>query len=524
MPWPLPLLVLIIKKNMLKKLSLLIFFLYPFFVLAQNENINAPEVVEIVPVVAEAGVDKNVAVGRNVFFDASGSTGPTDKTLTYEWDFGDGYKSDGIDATHIYKKPGTYRVALTVSDGEQQDKDSIIVSVNRDLIVLITDSTIDQTKIKEKQDFALTQETLLVNINVEAKEAEYLAAAKLANKLLENKDDLRQSDIIISWTSGNLGLNALAEMGKVLGEQVSPELSFSQKGVVALTDQPLGASSRIAQGTFNLLAPEYIILTPPANLEKIIEAKTSDKVVNALAGTKFQLIGVHSQRALSQIGPFNFLSYAVNYLVNQGVALNTIFLILALPLVATIIAFARQIIGVKAFGIYVPSILALSFLATGIKYGLVIFFVLLFVGTITRLAAKRLKLLYLPRMAIVLTVVSLAIFFLFIIGAYFHKAGFIALSVFPILVIIVMTEKFIEVQIEKGPWLAIRLTVETLILSIISYYLVSWETLRTIILGYPEIILLAFLLNYLFGRFTGLRVLEYFRFRKILKHVEVPKK
>lgn len=124
-----------------------------------------------------------------------------------------------------------------------------------------------------------------------------------------------------------------------------------------------------------------------------------------------------------------------------------------------------------------------------------------------------------PRMAIVLTIVSLTIFAVFVIGGYFEKTGLLAISIFPIIVMIILTEKFVEVQIEKGNKTAIRLTLETLILSIVSYYIVSWESFKTIILAFPEIILLTILLNIAFGRFSGLRVVEYFRFRKILKNV-----
>jgi len=42
----------------------------------------------------------------------------TDPTWTYTWDFGDGTAGQGPEATHTYATPGTYRVELTLSDGE----------------------------------------------------------------------------------------------------------------------------------------------------------------------------------------------------------------------------------------------------------------------------------------------------------------------------------------------------------------------------------------------------------------------
>ncbi len=57
-------------------------------------------------------------------------------------------------------------------------------------------------------------------------------------------------------------------------------------------------------------------------------------------------------------------------MINQGVSEEAIILLLMLPIVATIIAFSRQVIGIKGFGIYTPLIISFAFLATGLKYGL----------------------------------------------------------------------------------------------------------------------------------------------------------
>lgn len=475
---------------------------------------------EIPPeVVAKAGSDKNVAVGRNVLFDASGSTGPEGTELNYVWEFGDGTTSEGIDATHVYESPGTYIVTLRASGNGLESEDSIIVSVEEDLIILVTDPSIKEETIDELVRYAQTQEVLLVPVATKRQEADYLAASKLAQRLIENEDDLAQSDLIISWTAGNVGLNALTELANIYKE-TDVDIKFGQKGVVGITEQNLSAAGRIAQGTYNALEPEYMLLTHPEYIRTVIDAKKSENVVTELNQEKapYQRIGIHSQRGLASLNPLNFMSYAINYMVNRGVALDTIYLILVLPVIATIVAFFRQIIGIRAFGIYVPSILALTFLITGLKYGLFIFAALIIVGTLSRLLAKKLKLLYLPRMAIVLTIVSLSIFAIFYVGALAGRTGFISLSIFPILILIIITEKFVEVQIEKGPKRSIILILETLVISVLTYLLVSWDTFKTLLLAFPELILLTILINYVIGRFTGLRLLEYFRFKKVLKN------
>jgi len=212
-------------------------------------------------------------------------------------------------------------------------------------------------------------------------------------------------------------------------------------------------------------------------------------------------------------------------MINQGVPQETVILLLMLPIVATVIAFARQVIGIKGFGIYTPLIISFAFLATGLKYGLAFFITILLVGTLVRFLVKRLRLLYLPRMAIVLTVVALAILILFLEGAYSGRLGLIAASIFAILIMITLVEKFVAAQIQRGAREAIVLTSETLILSVISYWIISWPWLQNLVFHFPLWAILAtVIINIFLGKWTGLRLSEYFRFREVIKHVELPEK
>jgi PKD repeat protein len=487
------------------------------------------EIVTPVVLKAEAGENKNVAVGRTVSFDASGSTIPTDKTITYQWDFGDGNNAEGIDSSYVYDRADTYIVTLTISDGTSESKDFLVVSVEETVMLLLTDDTIPEKDINDLVNYAQERGVLLVNIQtVKKQEADYLVAQKLAQKLLTSPDDLKQANIIILWTANNNGLNALSEWARIVKESGQgsdnnsiTDNSWKQKIVINVADSKTG-TARLAQNTFNLLNPKYIVLTNLDATPVVINNPQVDAVVTSLKdqGIDYQIISQHSQRSLEKITPFNFMSFLLNYLINKGVSQNTIFLILILPIVATIISFARQIVGVKAFGIYVPSIIALTFIETELKWGLFILLVILVAGTVIRLLAKKLRILYMPRMAIVLTLVALVIFCLFVASAYTNRTGLLNISIFPILMMIILSEKFVEVQIEKGNKEAIRLTIETLILAVLSFYIVSWEAFKTLILAYPEFILLTLILNILFGRFTGLRIVEYFRFRKLLKNAK----
>ncbi len=219
------------------------------------------------------------------------------------------------------------------------------------------------------------------------------------------------------------------------------------------------------------------------------------------------------------------MSFITQFMISQGVPQETLIYLLMLPIVATVIALARQVIGIKGFGIYTPLIIAFAFLATGLKYGIIFFFTILITGTLARLFIRKFRLLYLPRMAIALTVVVLAILAIFYFGAYNGQTNLISISIFTVLIMVTLVEKFLAAQIERGGKGAMFLTMETLILSIICYWVASWVWLQAFILSHPlATIFLAIIINIFLGKWTGLRLIEYFRFREVIKSIEIPKK
>ncbi|MFA5871780.1 MAG: 7TM domain-containing protein [Parcubacteria group bacterium] len=202
--------------------------------------------------------------------------------------------------------------------------------------------------------------------------------------------------------------------------------------------------------------------------------------------------------------------------LSNGIPRDTLILVLILPVVVTVIAFFRQVIGIKAFGIYTPAIITFAFLATNeIRYGITIFITVIVVGMLTRLFLKHFRLLYLPRVAIMITIVGFAILALLIIGGYLGRTGLASVSIFPILIMITLVEKFVATQIEKGGKTAMILALETLLISVVGYYIASSYTLIAFILKYPWVVLLTIFVNIFLGKWTGLRLSEYIRFRNI---------
>ena len=86
------------------------------------------------PPVAEAGPDVSAAIGEPITFDGWASTDSDGRILNYAWVFGDGDRGDGLTSRHVYRRPGTYTVRLTVSDDSTTDsaegEDTLSVRIN----------------------------------------------------------------------------------------------------------------------------------------------------------------------------------------------------------------------------------------------------------------------------------------------------------------------------------------------------------------------------------------------------------
>ena len=92
------------------------------------------------------------------------------------------------------------------------------------------------------------------------------------------------------------------------------------------------------------------------------------------------------------------------------------------------------------------------------------------------------------------------------------------LSIFPVLLLILLSEQIIAVQQERSAQEMIIISMVTFAIGILGFLLLSSTHLRNTVLLYPEFTLLLVPLNIIIGRYFGLRLMEYFRFSSIMRH------
>ena len=204
----------------------------------------------------------------------------------------------------------------------------------------------------------------------------------------------------------------------------------------------------------------------------------------------------------------NFLKPLIFLALEQGAKPDALAILLLFPLLTLFIAASRYLVGIKALGIFTPAILTIVFLETGVLPGLVLFFLVLLVVSLGRALTRGFHLHYLARVSLIIWLVSIVV----LGGMFFFKTPLVAL-----LILILVGENLLEVEISRGTKEALSLIIETLILAVFGWLLLSWEWLQKSVLAEPEIFLILTAAgNILLGRFTGLRLLEYKRFRRLV--------
>ena len=470
-----------------------------------------------------------VEIKKSTIFDASQSYIPEGtKNVKYEWDFGDGNRNEGVEVLHLYKDPGYYDVKLTLTDGKNNSNSTVKVFGYRKLIVFITDQTENKDSIGIIQNYAEKKGVYLKTIDSYGSSTEFISEEILTKKLTESIDDLQKAKQIAIWSKENAGLNAISRFIQNNSGRIASD--FTQKTLIVLDNSFENKIERIQQ-QFNLIRPKVIIVTKEGAIDALIESLSEDEFVNTLKerGSLYEIVDSKSGKLL----PWNFMSYFVNALVNNGIPDNTIALLLLLPVIATVVAVMRQVIGITTFGIYTPTIMTLSFLIIGIQAGLLTLFVAIAVGIAAKPLLKRARMLFIPKMAIVLTLVTLALFLILISANHFgfFNAQFLSIAIFPMLILSTLVEKFITARTENGFSSATILMLETLLVAIVAYFIaggeidlgftiIKLEFVKRMMLTYPELVFLLIIVDIFLGKWTGLRVLERIRFREILRHIE----
>ncbi|HLD08132.1 MAG TPA: 7TM domain-containing protein [Candidatus Peribacterales bacterium] len=494
---------------------LLLALCFPLFVHAQ-ETVGPPASAPapLKPVITGP---LEVEVGKTLVLDASLSVADS-RTVRYFWSLDSRLISTTEEAVLTLDKPGKYTLSLRVRDTvdgtvrEEEITESVVVYVRK--ILLIAGPMVEEAKIELHRQSG-EEEGVFVDV-LHAKDLTIpLGVEDALTKLIaENAQKLRGAETIVLWADGAIAMNALSRALRQQDELLS--LLRSQT-IILITDRGLQRLARIIRGPFSVLEPEEIIITRKEAINHLIASENMEEFLSTLEKADIDSYAV--DKATFAIRPWNILGTLVNYMVTRGVSSEMILLLLMLPVILMIVTFLKQVVGVTTFGLYAPAVITLSLIALGWKIGLVLLIIILIAGYVMRALIAPYRLLYIPKIAIILTVTSIVLLLVLAAAAAFG----ITLAPDTIFILLIMTtlsEEFMSVKAEMGLTSAIFAAGETVIVSLICFVLVQWDLLESMIIAYPELILLTLLANVMMGKWTGLRLSEVVRFREIFKYLE----
>lgn len=496
----------------------LLALLMPLVASAQAPDVAPPEDGVVQAVI---GGPTDVAVGRTLILDASASRIGDGTVERYEWTV-EGQRStisQSVEAVYTPEKAGilNFHLVITVrdSDGEtlQSEADYRVVAYDRK-IVLIVDANIERDKLARHVQTADEQGIFLHIVQPPASTTPLDAEEAIVSLLAEEGSSLQGADAIVVWTEGVRGLQALMRTA-----QSNPDVrsSMAQQTIVVVADGSLNTLSRTAKGQYSVLRPKAILLTRRQALNALLSTQTLDEFTVELERSDIDTLTLDASSA--GLRPWNVLSTLVNAMLVRGVPSQTVILLLVLPVIATILAFLKQVVGITTFGLYTPSIIALSFLALGWQMGVLFLVAILVVGYGARRLMRGWRILYIPKVAIILTVVSVALLVLMSFGAMLGMT-FTRETIFLLLIMSTLAESFLNLKTEQGLASAMLAIGETVLAALLCVFLVQWGPFQSLLLAYPELLLLTVFVNVLLGRWTGLRLFEYLRFRDVFRHLQ----
>ncbi|OIO52897.1 hypothetical protein AUJ46_06510 [Candidatus Peregrinibacteria bacterium CG1_02_54_53] len=460
----------------------------------------------------------DIAVGRTLVLDASVSNGLGENT-TYRW-YRDALAapiSRSVEAVYTPERSGkvVFRlVIVTTIDGKEIEITAEkSVTVYRRKIVLIADSSVSREKLKIHSQIAASSGVFLQIVQPQAS-IPLDSEQALVAAITDLGDGIVGAESTILWADGLTGVQALSTATENAPNRRS---AIGNQTIILITKSSIHRLARTLRGYFTLLRPQKIIVTRPEAINPLAAALDLESGLRELQQRDIDLAIVDA--TTTAIRPWNLLSWFVNAMLMRGVPSQTITLLLMLPVIATILAFFKQVIGLTTFGLYTPSIVALSFLALGWKIGLVFLIAILVAGYTTRSIMRRWRLLYIPKVAIIITVVSITL--LILVGlASDVGITFARDTIFVLLIMSTLSENFLNAKSEAGWKGAVIGIGETILASLLCVAIMQWSTLLSLILAYPELIFFTIAINVALGRWTGLRLIEYVRFREVFRHMQ----
>ncbi len=185
---------------------------------------------------------------------------------------------------------------------------------------------------------------------------------------------------------------------------------------------------------------------------------------------------------------------------------------------AAVIASIRNVVGARMFGMFSSVIIALAFLATGLFLGFLILGLILGVVLLVRGALVRERVQEAHRLAILVTIVSVTVSSIALIGLQWQAHELFFAVLFPVLISAWIAERYVE-RITRVGWdEPTKALIWTLVAIGISFFVITQDPLVNFVMLTPLTWPLLVLINWFLGTRIRFRLLERYRFGGVSRY------
>jgi len=199
-----------------------------------------------------------------------------------------------------------------------------------------------------------------------------------------------------------------------------------------------------------------------------------------------------------------------------GVSQNLLKILIMLPFGAFVVVVFRNVIGLETFGTFLPALIAAAARETGLLWGLVGFSLIILTASMLRKVLDWIQLLHSPKMAIILTSVVIVMLIMTTVSVQFGLFELAHITLFPIAILAITAERFAIVESEQGWKKALQISAMTILVITACYFVMDSLFLQSMVLAFPETLFFIIALNLWLGKWIGMRVSEFVRFRHLI--------
>jgi len=209
-----------------------------------------------------------------------------------------------------------------------------------------------------------------------------------------------------------------------------------------------------------------------------------------------------------------------DWIINNGVSQQTLELLVAITILATIVSIARYVVGTKTYGIYAPIILAIAYSYTGLKYGLAITLVVILTTLLSYTILRRIRMHYIARIAVnyCLLAVVLVVFLVLVNNFGLGLEKMPNIPALAIISIAALSDFFIKQYVKKSFKTSILILFSTVFIAAIGWFVITRNVVSEYFINNLWVVPVLIVINILIGQFTGLRIKDLFRFKSITQN------